>query len=376
MSYPVNVPLTYTAVGSTVGYPSATFSYAWLFDDGATGNVASLPHTWTTNGSHVATVVATDVATGITATTGKTVSVATVPAGWTGNGAGAPNRFWFALVYGGGLYVAAEQNTGTSATGKFMYSSDGINWTSSDAPADVSVLSLAYGNGIFVAVGQSFGYSSPDAITWTARTVAARTWQGVAFGSGKFVAIALSGGATGQIMTSSDGITWAQSNTPIDRPWSAITYGGGKFIAVARVSSDTQQIITSTDGLTWSIANSPSNQDWYSVTFGNGIWMASNKIGGTGINALMVSTDAVTWTAKNLGFTNTVQSVAFGSGIFVAMAAGSSPAAYWSMDGNSWASMTTVVNGQWRQVIYGNGLFITADYGGLVTNKVQRLAWV
>lgn len=79
MSYPTGVPITYTAVASTPGRSSDTYSYAWTFDDGSTGNVASLSHTWNTLGNHAATVVATDIQTGATATASKTVSIVSAP---------------------------------------------------------------------------------------------------------------------------------------------------------------------------------------------------------------------------------------------------------------------------------------------------------
>ncbi len=75
MSYPINQPITYTAVASTVGMPSDTFTYAWSFDDGGTGNTASLSHTWTATGSRTATVTATDNVTLAVATASKTINV-------------------------------------------------------------------------------------------------------------------------------------------------------------------------------------------------------------------------------------------------------------------------------------------------------------
>ena len=73
MSYPIATNLTYTAVAATVGLPADTFSYSWAFDDGATGDVASLAKAWATPGTHTATVTATDNTTGGLASASKSV---------------------------------------------------------------------------------------------------------------------------------------------------------------------------------------------------------------------------------------------------------------------------------------------------------------
>ena len=52
---------------------------------------------------------------------------------------------------------------------------------------------VTYGNGLFVAVGQGGTHqvmTSPDGVTWTARTAAeANSWDSVTYGNGQFVAV-------------------------------------------------------------------------------------------------------------------------------------------------------------------------------------------
>lgn len=74
MSYPINQPITYTAIASTQGAPSNTFAYAWTFDDSTTASTASTAKTWTTAANHLATVTATDNITGATATASKNIT--------------------------------------------------------------------------------------------------------------------------------------------------------------------------------------------------------------------------------------------------------------------------------------------------------------
>lgn len=75
MSYPINQPITYTAVAATQGSPSNTFAYAWAFDDNITANTATYAKTWASTGNRLATVTATDNTTGVAATASKTITL-------------------------------------------------------------------------------------------------------------------------------------------------------------------------------------------------------------------------------------------------------------------------------------------------------------
>lgn len=118
MSYPINQAITYTAVASTVGMPANTFTYAWAFDDGGTGNTASLSHTWTTGGNHTATITATDNTTLGVATASKTISTVD----------------WSTLAWTStGVKIAPTASTGTtpeiSITNRLLISGNYlINW--------------------------------------------------------------------------------------------------------------------------------------------------------------------------------------------------------------------------------------------------------
>jgi hypothetical protein len=85
--------------------------------------------------------------------------------------------------------------------------------------------------------------TSPDGITWTARTAAeANAWYSIAYGNGLFVAVADNG--TNCFMTSSDGIAWTAPIAAEACGWNSITYGNGLFVAVAL--SGTKRVIIST----------------------------------------------------------------------------------------------------------------------------------
>jgi hypothetical protein len=68
--------------------------------------------------------------------------------------------------------------------------------------------SMAFGAGVYVALlsGTATAYSSPDGLTWTARSLpSSQSWSKVIFANGVFVAVAT---ATSSAATSTDGINW------------------------------------------------------------------------------------------------------------------------------------------------------------------------
>ena len=92
------------------------------------------------------------------------------------------------------------------------------------------------GHELFVAVADATPgtagavMTSPNGITWTARTAAAANyWSSVAWGGllghESFVAVAITG--TGdRVMTSPDGITWSSQSSAADNSWSSVAWGG------------------------------------------------------------------------------------------------------------------------------------------------------
>ena len=87
--------------------------------------------------------------------------------------------------------------------------------------------------------------TSPDGITWTARTTitgTAQDWSTVVYGSNTWVAVAITG--TKRVMTSPDAITWtSQSSADDSKQWYALTYGGGKLVAVAPAAGSAVGIV-------------------------------------------------------------------------------------------------------------------------------------
>lgn len=250
-----------------------------------------------------------------------TNQVMTSPDGITWTARSSPSGFG-AVEFGNGLFVAVEpwgsRNMATSP--------DGITWTSrpNALPANLDMSSFTYGNGRFVAVGgfNSLGNAatSTDGITWTMQSGAlpASQWWDVAYGNGVFVAVDYRWDATNRVVTSPDGITWtprtgANSGTS---QFHAVAFGNGRFVAVA---SGGGAIYSNDNGATWAAGTGMPNTDFGpgSIAYGNGRWMAVGGYGGTPRG--MTSPDGITWTPLAPVANNGWTSLTFGNGTFVAV---------------------------------------------------------
>ncbi|MBS7777708.1 hypothetical protein [Acidovorax sp. CCYZU-2555] len=249
------------------------------------------------------------------------------------------------VAHGNGMYVAVGTNASSAYTG--ASSPDGITWTARTVSAGEAA---AFGNGVFVAVGTNVAASSLDGVTWTARTIGAFAWRGVTYAAGLFVAVAVAG----QIATSPDGTTWTLRTSGLSNGY-GVTYSGGKFVAFA----SNGQAASSVDGITWTALSSITGLGTlYGVVYGNGVWVA------VGTRGAMTSPDLVTWTARfipgvtaSYGYT----AVDFYSGRFIAIGATASGNEVFSdsPDGVTWTPRQIPV-GAYTVLRNLNGLIIAA----------------
>ena len=214
-------------------------------------------------------------------------------------------------------------------------------------PSSASWQSVAYGNSKFVAIAYTtIAAYSTDGINWTETTLpSSANWNSVTYGNDKFVAVA----NTTTAAYSTDGINWTAATLPSSGHWYSVTYGNGKFIAV---SSGSNTAAYSTDGINWTAATLPSSADWRSVTYGNGKFVAVAYRS----DAAPYSTDGINWTAATLPRSASWLSVTYGNGKFVAVADISDTAAY-STDGINW-NASTISYGRWKSVTYDNNKFV------------------
>lgn len=152
--------------------------------------------------------------------------------------------------------------------------------------------------------------TSPDGITWTARTVGFTVYEknALAFGNSVF---AVRVGAV--IYTSADGATWVNRGTP------SITPSIGPFFAKDRfvIGNGSGQLMSSTDGITWSAMTNPSGGSYYlrTATGGNG-----SAVVGLSNNYAYHTRDFSGWDSQSLP--NRMDWIAYGAYRFAALNSG------------------------------------------------------
>ena len=108
--------------------------------------------------------------------------------------------------------------------------------------------------------------TSPDGITWTARTSAAdNDWRSVCWSPELALFVAVADSGTGnRVMTSPDGITWTARTSAADNTLRSVCWAAGPklFFAVADAGN---KVHTSPDGITWTSRTGAADNVWRSV---------------------------------------------------------------------------------------------------------------
>jgi hypothetical protein len=252
-------------------------------------------------------------------------------------------------------------------------------WASRTSAEDNTWMSVAYGAGRFVAIafdGANRVMTSEDGLSWSASSAAAvKDWAAVVYGGNQFVAVAQAG-VSNLVMTSPDGLVWTSRASAADETWNSIAYGNGVYVAVAGDGVG-GAVMTSSDGVTWTSRTPAADLSWKSVTYGNGLFVAVATTG-TG-NRVMTSPDGVTWTSRTSAANITWNSVTYGNGLFVAVGSGGSSRVMTSPDGSTWTLRTAAALNNWAAVVYGNGRFVAVSASGSGNRAMisaDGLTWV
>lgn len=229
--------------------------------------------------------------------------------------------------------------------------------------SDTVVSAMAFGGGKFVAVasaGSTSVSTSEDGRAWQARTMpVAAAWSAVAYGGGRFVAVSNGNSSA----ASTDGINWTAGTLPVSANWMAITYGAGLFVAIADSGA---VAATSPDGITWTARTLPASATWLAVAFGNGVFVTVARNATT----CATSPDGITWTSRALpaNMQYDWNSMAFGAGVFVVVrdysSTGSTVTSAWSTDGITW-TVTQIANSYtWRRIVWAGDKFVVFGKSG------------
>jgi hypothetical protein len=205
-----------------------------------------------------------------------------------------PRDSWLDVAYGNGRFVAITGSIGTS-TRAAVSTDGGLTWSPAALPFPCAWQSIAFGAGMFVAVAfQSADYAtSPDGITWTARTLdgGSETVAYIEYGNGIFVA---TGDAfmSGKVKTSPDGITWTLRDAGAGAvTWMDIAFGGGRFFLPGIGAGGAW----SSDGITWHATTLPASTAWRRAACVAGVWVCV-----TGDGRVATTPDMVTWTLRTM----------------------------------------------------------------------------
>lgn len=227
-------------------------------------------------------------------------------------------------------YGSPDGVTGYAGDGIRMTTGDGTNW-SYTFPSVSGILGLGHGNGRFVALSGVNRMTSTDLVNWNIATTT-HSHYAVTFGNGLLVSVG-EGNSTfsnGFVSVSMDGSRWLPQATPTTVFLNAATYAQGKFVAVGANGT----ILTSTNGVNWANRTTGSTSaQLRDVAYGNGLFVA---IGTSSL--LRYSTDGETWVTTGSSGAS-LKSLTFAKGLFVAV--GDSGAIRTSVNGSNWTSRST-----------------------------------
>jgi hypothetical protein len=197
-----------------------------------------------------------------------------------------------------GLYVAVTRggNSVAALTGRIFTSSDLSTWTERLVNTSGILLNdVAFNpvDGILCAVGDDGSvYTSTNATAWTAQTMPDATFdaESVTYGLGLFVAVG-AGASNDEIATSPDGVTWTARTLAAGAVLNSVSFADGLFVAVGLSGV----ILTSHDGVTWTARTSPLSVIWRMVRYfaREALWVVA------GGNSVIVSLDGVTWVERS-----------------------------------------------------------------------------
>ncbi len=260
-------------------------------------------------------------------------------------------------------------------SGKILTSPDGITWTARSSGNNLlAINAVEYSPtlNLFVVVADgrtisSHILTSPDAITWTTRTSASsRNWTSLAWGNGVFVATAEnSGSTTTTVMTSSNGTSWTLRTVPSQGEWRQVIWVNELNLFVAVGSSTGARVMTSPDGISWTSQTAAEENNWKSVAWSPtlNLLVAVADISPTSnnMNLVMTSPDGINWTSYPTPLTYLWYVIwASELNLFVAINRDSrsnpTGSIMYSSNGKNWNVVLTKINQQFWSIAWSGSL--------------------
>ncbi len=264
------------------------------------------------------------------------------------------------IVAGGlvqGVAWTGEQFICGEDSGRVRTSAEGLRWSRQTAGQSSNIIfAAASDQHLNVVVGSSgFIATSPDGISWTTRSSAAKAHYGVGWNGSRFLAV----GDSGLFLSSSDGIHWNTEASGTTNRMRGIVWDGGQWVATGSAGT----VLTSPDGISWVSRASGRTNDLLSVTDGSGLLAA---VGANG--TIITSTDGILWTSRSAGTTTSLRGMCWDGAQFIVV--GSGGTILTSPDGITWTNRISGVsetltgvasNGQILVVVGANRILTSSD---------------
>lgn len=324
--------------------------------------------------------------------------VSVIPSGYTNQD----------IAYGNGIYVLYSGNSNNNAI--FFHSTDAITWTTGalftggnpDGPSNSYQSTIEYNNGVFVAGGVDKTYSSTNGISWQRNTFSNSSSDiiGLSYGNGIWYA---SGEDKGRYATSTNGISWNDTDgSPINQGH-FITYGNGRWV-YATATDGTVFYTSGADIFSSTLTSTGIVARLKKINFTNGLF---HLLGETSsfTPLMMRSTNGISWVTTTTGFTSAIEDITYGNGRWL------STDFYQireSTDSISWISRVDTgapfltSNGKWltflssrnayvgtpssgtpfnfakvnlNNLAYGNGIYTAVGNSGAMSTSTDLLSW-
>jgi hypothetical protein len=242
----------------------------------------------------------------------------------------------------------------------------GVSWSNQTSPNTNTWRSIVYADslGIFLAVADGGGagkcMTSPDGLTWTARTISSDNWGDVAWipDIGLFVAVGNPQSNTA-VSTSPDGTTWTVRSGATGANASCIAWAHSLGYMIVPIRGDATHVWKSVDGINWT---KPAITGTFTSTAQRIIWDAGRSqfvaVSDGGVSAttgVFTSPDGIAWTPRTTPATYQLFAIAMNpAGDYVATALTGTGRALKSTDGGvTWASHTTAdETAEWEGVCW------------------------
>ncbi|HWI63294.1 MAG TPA: hypothetical protein VNT75_15765, partial [Symbiobacteriaceae bacterium] len=208
-----------------------------------------------------------------------------------------------ALTWDGTQFLAAGED------GIIRASADGVTWEDRLPRGHrQDWTDLAFGDGRFVALANGDVAISADGLTWDLQPRPKPEplyLRSIVRGPDRFVATGLG------VYTSVDGVTWKQQ-VPADWPLSSVVWGSGRYVAIRH-----NETVASLDGTVWQVgpALGPERYLQGIVAGDTGFVAYGQSINGKD-NEIYTSADGLTWTSQ--GLQPLIWSITYGKGLYVA----------------------------------------------------------